>query len=185
MSCAENLRDLLTPLGVYRWGDGGFQWGELKAAGAALDGVAEELGLLHREADLTTAQDEGLQLYCGLMGRDYGPREPAELRKMLAAALRVQGGSFTRQAVEDALLGCGTQAELKEGENGLSLTVSFPQDTGPGEDWLCIVDFLENVLPCHVNLQYQFRTITWDVLEEMYPTWNALEAAVSRWSQIG
>ena len=185
MSCGENLRDLLAPLGVYRWRDGSFQWGELKAAGAALDGVAQELGRIHREADLTTAREEGLESLCGLLGRDYGQRTPEELRGMLAAALRVRGSSFTRQAVEDALQGCGSYAELEEGGNGLRLTVCFPRDTGPGEDWVGTVDFLESVLPCHVELRYQFRTITWAVLEESYPSWSALEAAVRRWSQLG
>lgn len=185
MSCAEQLRDLLRPLGVYRWADGGFQWGELKSAGAALDAVAEELALLQREADLTTAQDEGLETVCALLGRDYGPRESEELRAMLAAVLRIRSGSFTRRAMEDALQGCGTQAELVEGTNGLRLTVSFPQDSGPGEDWLCTADFLEQLLPCHVELRYQFRTVTWSVLEQNYPTWAALEAGVSRWDKLG
>ena len=95
MSCGENLRDLLAPLGVYRWRDGSFQWGELKAAGAALDGVARELERIHREADLTTAREEGLESLCGLLGRDYGMEGVAQLSgkdvEPLAEALRERG----------------------------------------------------------------------------------------------
>ena len=40
MNHGQNLRDLLEPLGVYRW-EGSFQWGELQSEGAALDGVAD------------------------------------------------------------------------------------------------------------------------------------------------
>lgn len=36
MSHGQNLRDLLAPLGVYRW-EGSFQWGELQSEGEALD----------------------------------------------------------------------------------------------------------------------------------------------------
>lgn len=32
MSHGQNLRDLLAPLGVYRW-EGSFQWGELQSEG--------------------------------------------------------------------------------------------------------------------------------------------------------
>ena len=40
MNHGQHLRDLLEPLGVYRW-EGSFQWGELQSEGAALDGVAD------------------------------------------------------------------------------------------------------------------------------------------------
>ena len=59
MSFGQNLRDLLTPLGVYRW-EGSFQWGELQSEGMALDGVAETLAELQREMNLATAQGKGL-----------------------------------------------------------------------------------------------------------------------------
>ena len=44
MSHGQNLRDLLAPLGVYRW-EGSFQWGELQSEGEALDQVAEQVAL--------------------------------------------------------------------------------------------------------------------------------------------
>ena len=59
MSHGQNLRDLLAPLGVYRW-EGSFQWGELQSEGEALDQVAEQVALLQREMNLYTAQAEGL-----------------------------------------------------------------------------------------------------------------------------
>ena len=55
MSHGQNLRDLLAPLGVYRW-EGSFQWGELQSEGEALDQVAEQVALLQREMNLYTAQ---------------------------------------------------------------------------------------------------------------------------------
>ena len=42
MSIGQTLRDLLAPLGVYRW-EGSFQWGELQSEGAALDQAEETL----------------------------------------------------------------------------------------------------------------------------------------------
>ena len=45
MSIGQTLRDLLAPLGVYRW-EGSFQWGELQSEGAALDQAEEALAIL-------------------------------------------------------------------------------------------------------------------------------------------
>ena len=68
MSHGQNLRDLLEPLGVYRW-EGTFQWGELQSQGAALDGVEAELESIQREMNLATAQAEGLDGVLALLGR--------------------------------------------------------------------------------------------------------------------
>lgn len=68
MNHGQNLRDLLEPLGVYRW-EGSFQWGELQSEGAALDGVADALASLQQEMNLTTAQGEGLDRVLELLGR--------------------------------------------------------------------------------------------------------------------
>ena len=54
MSYGQNLRDLLSPLGVYRW-DGAYQWAELQCEGMVLDQVAEVLALTRREMSLATA----------------------------------------------------------------------------------------------------------------------------------
>lgn len=67
MNHGQNLRDLLEPLGVYRW-EGSFQWGELQSEGAALDGVADALASLQQEMNLTTAQGEGLDRVLELLG---------------------------------------------------------------------------------------------------------------------
>lgn len=68
MSHGQNLRDLLAPLGVYRW-EGTFQWGELQSEGAALDQVAQDLAHTQREMNLYTAQEEGLTDLLTLLGR--------------------------------------------------------------------------------------------------------------------
>ena len=73
MGHAQQLRDLLAPLGVYRW-EGTFQWGELQSQGAALDQVAEELEDTQQEMHLATAQGEGLDRMLSLLGRERGRR---------------------------------------------------------------------------------------------------------------
>ena len=84
MSHGQNLRDLLAPLGVYRW-EGSFQWGELQSEGEALDQVAEQVALLQREMNLYTAQAEGLTGLLELLGLERAGETLEELRQTVAA----------------------------------------------------------------------------------------------------
>lgn len=102
MSHGQNLRDLLAPLGVYRW-EGSFQWGELQSEGEALDQVAEQVALLQREMNLYTAQAEGLTGLLELLGLERAGETLEELRQTVAALLRIGGDSFTLAAMNDTL----------------------------------------------------------------------------------
>lgn len=84
MSHGQNLRDLLAPLGVYRW-EGTFQWGELQSEGAALDQVAQDLAHTQREMNLYTAQEEGLTDLLTLLGREGTEGDQEALRQTAAA----------------------------------------------------------------------------------------------------
>ena len=112
MSIGQTLRDLLAPLGVYRW-EGSFQWGELQSEGAALDQAEEALARIQREMHLATAREEGLTGLCHLLGC-LAEGEPDQLRQTLAALLRVGSGSFTLAAVNDAVRGCGISALVED-----------------------------------------------------------------------
>lgn len=93
MSHGQNLRDLLAPLGVYRW-EGSFQWGELQSEGEALDQVAEQVALLQREMNLYTAQAEGLTGLLELLGLERAGETLEELRQTVATLLRIGGGQL-------------------------------------------------------------------------------------------
>ena len=91
MNHGQHLRDLLEPLGVYRW-EGSFQWGELQSEGAALDGVADALASLQQEMNLTTAQGEGLDRVLELLGRERDREDHDERGAMIRAMARARAG---------------------------------------------------------------------------------------------
>ena len=151
MNHGQNLRDLLEPLGVYRW-EGSFQWGELQSEGAALDGVAE--------MNLTTAQGEGLDRVLELLGRERDQEDPESLRETLAALLRIGNGAFTLAAMNDALRGCGIPAVVEETETKQVVAVSFPGVVGVPEDFARRKERVEAILPCHLQVEYRFAETT-------------------------
>lgn len=183
MNIGQQLRDLLAPLGVYRW-EGSFQWGELQSEGAALEGVAQGLADLQREMSLTTAQDEGLNLVASLLGRWPVGEDPAQLREALAALLRIGGGSFTLAAMNDTLRGCGIPARVMETGDPLKLIVTFPGVGGVPKDFYILQDRIEDILPCHLLVEYQFQGMTWETLEGQYASWQALEDAGMTWESL-
>ena len=139
MSHGQNLRDLLAPLGVYRW-EGSFQWGELQSEGEALDQVAEQVALLQRE----------------LLGLERAGETLEELRQTVAALLRIGGDSFTLAAMNDTLRGCGIPAQVEETEDPLEVVVSFPGVEGIPAGFEQTKARIEEILPCHLLVKYQF-----------------------------
>ena len=107
------------------------------------------------------------------------------MRDCLTALLRVNESCFTLAAVNDALQGCGIPAQVEEGPDPLRLTVYFPESDGPPKNWDLIRGLIEDILPCHLEISYRFRFVTWGRMEAMYPTWAALEAAGVRWRDLG
>ena len=152
---AAQLRDLLEPLGVYRW-EGSFQWGELQSQGAALDGLAAELRHTYREMSLATARDEGLEAIASLLRRPPDTGDPETLGPALAALLRVGNGSFTPAAVNDTLAGCGVAAVAEETGDPLHLVVRFPDLTEEPADFDRLQGIVEDILPCHLLVEYRF-----------------------------
>ena len=152
MKHEQRLRALLEPLGVYRW-EGSFQWGELRSEGTALDGAARELAHIQRESCLSTAEEEGLQ---GLLALLDLPAQgtPEELRQTAAALLRIGSNSFTLQAMNDTLRGCGLPARVEETDKPLHVRVTFPGLTGVPAGFSAIRQRVEAILPCHLQVEY-------------------------------
>lgn len=155
MGHGQYLRDLLEPLGVYRW-EGSFQWSELQSEGAALDQVAQELEHIQQEMNLYTAREEGLQGVLDLLGRAAGEESLEDLRQTAAALLRIGGSSFTLAAMNDTLRGCGIPAQVAETGDPLKVTVTFPGTVGIPANFFQTQKIIEAILPCHLQVQYQF-----------------------------
>lgn len=174
MSHCETLRALLAPLGVYRWA-GSFQWAELQSAGAALDGVSSALTILQREMNLTTAEGEGLDALCALLAHPPAREDPVLLRRALAALLRIGGDSFTLEAINDTISGCGIPAVVAETDIPFVVEVSFPGTRGIPADFDALCFIIEEILPCHLQVNYRFSYLTWRELEAEYSSWEELD----------
>jgi len=182
MSHGQYLRDLLRPLGVYDL-NAPFNGGELDAQGEVLDGVLARLEEIQRESSLTTAEDWGLEQVAALFVRRPVAAQPRKLAAALAALLRIGGDSFTLDAINDTIAGCGIPAVVKELGKG-QVSVSFPGVAGEPSGFSEMKKIIEDILPTHLGIEYDFWYLIWRELEANFPSWRSIEDMDLSWTKL-
>ena len=180
MSYAQYLRRLLEPLGVYQ-GNAPFQGGELEALGEAFDLVDQALEEVHREICLTTAEDWGLEQVSALFRRRPPAATIKTMLEALAALLRIGGDSFTLEAINDTISGCGVNARVEETSQAGTVEVSFPQVPGISPNFEEIRVIIEDILPAHLVIEYHYWYLTWQQLEQKFSCWQDIEDKALTW----
>ena len=177
----DYLVSLLRPLGVYDLREGAINREELAVYGLVLDGREAELSDTAREMNLTTAEGFGLERIEALL--PYRPvcETAAQRRAALAALLRIGGDSFTPEAINDTLLGCGLNARAEEGEQPGYVKVYFPDVAGIPEGFDRLREIIEEILPSHVDVTYVFWYNTWGMVANRHPTFGDAAAAGLSW----
>ena len=173
---------LMQELGLYDLTGGQQQGGELAALGAALDGVDDRLALAEREGLLATAEGTGLERREALFRRKPAAVTPEERREAIAALLRISEDSLTPEAINDTLTGCGIRAKAEETAEGLR--VIFPKTAGIPADFEQIQSIILDILPCHLEVEFYFRYLTWAECEAAGMTWASVEAAGHTWASF-
>ena len=183
MGYGDYLKDLLRPLGVYRL-EGTINGGELEAVGAGLDGVAAALEETEREMLLDTAEGAGLAAVEALLTRAPVADTLERRRAALAALLRIGGDSFALSAINDTLKGCGLNALAHETGTPGQVQVTFPDVPGIPDGFEKMRKIIEDILPCHLAVEYVYWYITWAMMEERFDTWGDIEALGLTWGEL-
>lgn len=184
MGYAEYLIELLRPLGVYDLAEGTVNRGELESWGGQLDLGMDQLLETEREMCLATAEDLGLERIEELL--PYRPMsDTVELRRAaLAALLRIDGDSFTLEAINDTLAGCGINAKARETGTPSYVQVWFPDVPGQPEGFERIRYIIEEILPCHLGIEYVFWYLTWAQTGEKFRNWAEIQELGLSWDKL-
>lgn len=183
MSYAAYLKNLLLPLGVYDLSVGSVSEGELYALGSALDTAEERLETVERESLTATAEDEGLDRREALFARKSAALTAEGRRAAIAALLQIDGDSLTPEAIGSAIQGCGVRAKALEVDTG-HLRVIFPDVNGVPAEFREIENIVLDILPCHLEVEFYFRYLTWQECEAMELTWKGVEADLHTWESF-
>lgn len=177
------LRQLLSPLGIYDLSGKSVNGGELYALGLALDRTQQRLDVVERESVTATAEDEGLRRREILFVRRPAALTTQERRDAIAALLQIDGDSLTPAAIDRCLQGCGIRARALEMDTG-HLRVIFPGVGGVPAAFEQIKRIILDILPCHLEVEFYFRYLTWRECDRARYTWAALEAAGHTWESF-
>lgn len=184
MGYADYLCDLLRPLGVYNLDGGLFSSAELEAQGTALDECGAKLDRAAREMILCTAQAEGLSSIENLLPHRPVSETAEQRRKALAALLRIGGDSFTLNALNSNLAGCGISALVSETGVPEQVKVVFPGVSGVPDGFDDLRKIIEDILPCHLEIEYVFRYASWAEIEEELRVWSDFESKMYLWGEL-
>jgi hypothetical protein len=177
------LRTLLEPLWVYDLTANSVSGAELAALGVGLDAVSDQMDLVERESLTATAEDQGLRRREALFARRGAATTVEERRAAIAALLQIDGDSLTPEAIDRTLRGCGIKAEALEMGDG-KLRVIFPEVIGIPAEFDQIEKIILDILPCHLEIEFYFRYLTWAECEQAGYTWAAIEAAEHTWESL-
>ena len=170
----ECLKRLLEPLGVYDLSPRSVSGAELCALGRGLDAAAGRLDRAEREGLTATAEDEGLRRREALFARRPAAFTPETRRAAIAALMGIDGDSLTPGAIDSAIRGCGIRARAIE-IGGQKLRVIFPETAGEPPEFGQIQKIILDILPCHLEVEFYFRYLTWAECERAGHTWAAVE----------
>ncbi len=175
MGYGAYLAELLRPLGVYALETGTFSGAQLRALGASMDEAEAVQTRNLREGVVMTAQDEGLDLVEQLFRYRPAAASVEDRRAAIAGLMMVGGDSFTLPALRKCLRGCGVEALVEEVDTAGVVRVSFPGIMGIPDGFDRIQMIIEDILPCHLLIDYAFHYVIWMELEDNGVCWADIE----------
>ena len=93
----------------------------------------------------------------------------------IAALERINADSFTLDAINSTLSGCGIKALAEETEKKGTVKVWFPNTVGVPEEFSQVESIILDIIPCHLLVEFYFRYLTWLECEAQGFTWRIVE----------
>lgn len=147
MTYYDYLCRLLEPMRVYRTERGTLSGGELYAAGAVLDEADGAMEYAEQEGVLQTAEGEGLARREKLFSRCPGQRFDCAAARGHRALARINADSFTLDAINSTLSGCGIKALAEETEKKGTVKVWFPNTVGVPDEFSQVESIILDIIP--------------------------------------
>ena len=184
MGYGEYLRNFLRPLGIYDLTPGSLSGSELDALGVGLDELSGRMDYVERESALATAEGEGLRRREALFARTPVHYSTELRRQAIAALLRIGGDCFTLSDINNTISGCGIKALALEKDQFGYIRVIFPDVVGIPDGFEQIREIILDIIPCHRDVEFYFRYLTWAECEAYEYTWAIIHQREYTWYQF-
>ena len=156
----------------------------LAQADWVLDEADGAMEYAEQEGVLQTAEGEGLARREKLFSRCPVSVSTALRREAIAALARINADSFTLDAINSTLSGCGIKALAEETEKKGTVKVWFPNTVGVPDEFSQVESIILDIIPCHLLVEFYFRYLTWLECEAQKFTWQSVEDAHHTWESF-
>lgn len=184
MTELESMRAQLKETGLYRLDGTTLVDAELQSYAAGLEPLREALLELERECFAATACSFGLAAAEARLGIEDAEDQPVELRRSHVMDLGKMGPqSFSVSCLKLAMAARGVPADIVERPEETKLYLSFGNPMDAWEQKQKAKRQAMALLPAHLRADLDFRSSSWDVLDEKGLAWDACDMAGYTWDQ--
>lgn len=162
MSVLKQMKDILSPLGIYSLNDNSLVMCELKVYAAQLEKLHEKLNTLLKECFISTAESYGIEKFEELFGRSRPDLALEERRALISRYMTLNNTDFSAESIKGQLKLAGTSDNFVQDSQNEQL--AFP-------DLIALSDIVEiarqfniikDIVPAQLNIDVGIKSINWD-----------------------
>ena len=182
MNALDSMTAAMKPTGLYALTGSTAVDFELQAYAAELNLVYDALALLERESFAATATDYGLALRLRQFGLPSGGA--VEERAAVLELGAVTPDDFTGDGVTSALHAAGLDCEITENAAAQKLYLNCSAELVSSASRNAAVKTAKLFLPAHLNAELDFRSISWNNIDQADNVYDALDAFDLTWDAV-
>ena len=184
MDALTSMKQKLKPLGLYKLTADTVVGAEVSAYAEGLDNIITKLEELERECFIATATSYGLDLREKLFEYQDKNQSVESRRELLLFRGAVTANDYTKASIEHALSVCGMDASIIENTVSSAITINNLSQISDSTSEEEIKTKAKEFLPTHLTVNYDFSTLTWNVIDTNDFTFAQMDGADLTWAQI-
>jgi len=156
----------------------------LQTSGEELDGLKQGINEILDQFFVPTST-WGLDRWEEELGLESYADKPYEQRRSQIIS-KIRGiGTVTIQLIQNVAEAYdGGSVEVEDHPETYSFIVRFIDTRGVPENLDDLKNTIEEIKPAHLNVEYKFRYLIWDELDNINTTWDSLDAHLYSWDQL-
>lgn len=177
MSVLQQMKDMLSPLGIYSLEDESLVMYELRVYASQFEKLHEELATMLREFFISTAQSYGIEKIEELFQRVRPDLSMQERKERISRYMTLCNTDFYCENIESQLRLAGIFAEFTQ--DCEAETLSFPELIALSDivETARQLNIIEDIVPAHLNIDVGIVPLCWDDLDSLDFNFGTIDSA--------
>ena len=175
MSVLQQMKDMLSPLGVYSLNENSLVMCELKVYASQLEKLHEKLSTLLRECFITTAQVFGLERVEELFEQLRPDLTIQERREKLSKYMALRNTDFSFEDITTQLKLSGISDAFNVDIPNESLTFPALIALDNITEKARRINIIKDIVPAHLGIEAGIKAMCWDDFEKLNFNFGTLD----------